>query len=237
MSRVTLTYIDPQHDDEFGKGGGFVVSHRKGIKLNTSEMMPSVDARLLTQDILEHWDHKTTNSYCQELIALGSALAHRKQDFYNGMGAFGFHSEIGQQLYCLLDDARHIKLPSSANESISELLAGHWEDTLHFVQDEYQVSLHTADKRALRAVAYRFLSRGYNHAEEINKRLKSNYAFGRLFDEMKINLDDLKRLDLYQGQKVNVAYSFSDCTIKLTTEVDIYDKDYENVIGTVWRAL
>lgn len=205
MQKVTLTYTEkcPNTGES-----GWIVSRRNNNTLDTGPMFASSSASTLTHDILEHWDWRQTNPNLQELVAMGSTLAHRPQDFYNRMGYWGLPSEVATQLSCLEDF--EVKLPTSRSDSVREDLIEAWPQIVAELQRDYEI---TGDAK-LRKIAYAHMSRGYNHVLRVDKMSGVYYGFGRLFDKMVDTIDrELKYFDSFDGAQANVHYSFRHCTV------------------------
>jgi hypothetical protein len=214
MQTVTLQYTES--DDEMGNEGYNIVRRGKHT-ISTEGISATLDARLLTHDVLEHWDFRQEQVNLQEIVALGTTLAHRESDFindYTGDNSFGY--ELASQLYYMLEtgvNLNYLKMPRSSNEIVHEYLNEHWKDTLETVDLEYAHI--PTNARKLKAVAYRFLARGYNHVKGIEARY-GDYAFSNMFYDMQHVLEQgLKHADRWEGRELKLRYSFAKREISL----------------------
>ena len=163
MQSVILRYTESC--EQLGEPGYYAVK-RNSHSLDCSAMFASQNVRTLAHDILEHWDYRQTDMNLQELVAIGSIFAHREKDFYNMIGNYFFASEVAQQLYYV--DFYPNKLPKSANEVVRDEVNYYWDDVKQNFLSEFDEPMRNS--RQLKSVAYRYLSRGYNHVMGINCR-------------------------------------------------------------------
>lgn len=221
MQTVTLRYTES--DPELGTPGWNVIRRGKHY-LDISEIYASESSKLLAHDILEHWDFRQRNMNLQELVALGSILAHREGDFTNHYtGDSWFSYEIAAQLYYSKSNGNYnVKLPRSSSSCVKKTLDEAWQDVLKSLKSEFEYT--PTNSRKLRCIAYRFISRGYNHVKEINKRCDSQYRFNAVFDDVKYVLEQgLKRVDKSAGCEVRLNYSFTTCKVELFQSLGFED--------------
>lgn len=220
MQTVTLRYTES--DPEYGIPGWNVVK-RGNQSLDISEIQASEDSRLLAHDILEHWDFRQIDANLQELVALGSTLAHRENDFINHYTGYNsFASEVARHLYYFDFDGNDFKLPRSSSTVVKDTLDESWQDILKTLADEFEYV--PTNSRKLKSIAYRFLSRGYNHVNEIDKRCNSSYRFNSVFEDMKDVLKSgLKYVDKWEDTEVNLKYSFTKRKVELFQSFEIED--------------
>jgi hypothetical protein len=165
-------------------------------------MFAATEALTLAHDILEHWDHAQKDPNLQELVAMGSILAHREHDFYNKMGDFTLGSEIADQLRCLASYPQ--KLPK-INPEVSDTVREAWPS----VVSELAGWDITEGLETLFDIACAYMSRGYRHVETINIRTGAYYGFNTLWATMLDALDTgLRYTEPYDGCRLNVSYSF-----------------------------
>jgi hypothetical protein len=222
---------------------GYNIVKRNNKNLSYEGMYASEDKRLLTHDVLEHWDFNQNDGNLQELVAIGSILAHREEDFINNFTCKNsFAWEVAEQLYYALDniDINRIKLPRSSNEYVSEYLSIKWNEVLRYWEEERQEAKPT-NTRKIKAIAYHFLSRGYNHVKGINRRY-GHFAFNSMFYDMQSVLEQgLKRVDAYEGSLVKLSYSFAqhDCYLsQVLYNIDEYgyETPYTEILSTMASA-
>jgi hypothetical protein len=230
MQSVILRYTESC--EQLGEAG-YQVVRRNSHSLDCAAMFASQNARTLAHDILEHWDYRQTDMNLQELVAIGSTFAHRQADFYNMMGNYFFASEVAEQLYYVgfVPD----KLPRSANDTVKDEIDYYWKDVKQHFMDEYREPMQNS--RQLKSVAYRYLSRGYNHVMGINCRYGIG-SFSRMFYEMTEVLErGLKYVDTFEGAELKLEYSFKNSRIVLSQNVETFDdndnlKVYREVLAT-----
>jgi hypothetical protein len=72
----------------------------------------------------------------------------------------------------------------------------------------------------MKALAYRFISRGYNHAKKIG-----SYYFDRAYYELDLSISEfIKYPDFYEGEMVNVYYNLKKCEVVIKREELNYDE-------------
>jgi hypothetical protein len=222
MQHVTLRYTES--DQETGNEGYHIVGRGKQC-ISTEGIFASTNPQILTHDILEHWDYQQNNVNLQEIVALGSTLAHRENDFINDYtGHNSFVWVLGSQLYGLLehgDNLERLKMPRSSNEFVHDYLNDHWKNTLKFMCDEYECN--PTNTRKLKALTYHYLSRGYNHVEGLDARCGC-FVFSNLWYDMQQVLDEgLRCVDPWEGKEIKLSYSFAQRAIKLSHTYEDYD--------------
>jgi hypothetical protein len=224
MQTVTLRYTES--DSEMGNEGYHIVK-RGNYHISTESMFASMDAQLLTHDVIEHWDFKQKQANLQEIVALGTILAHREDDFINDYtGNNSFCYELGSQLHHILEkevNLNHLKMARSSNEIVHEYLNDHWKDTLETMDLEYADI--PANARKLKAVAYRFLARGYNHVNGVESRHGDNVFSNMFYDMQKVLEEGLKHADPWEGKELKLRYSFAQREISLSHTYETED-DY-----------
>jgi hypothetical protein len=145
------------------------------------------------------------------------------------MGTYLFDYEVGSQLYYLAENygVSAPRLNRSASVDVKDELDSEWENTLEFMKGEYEYE--PTNSRKLKAIAYRYLSRGYNHVESINRR-HGNHAFNKLFVAMKDCIDSgLKYIDAYDGYQVRVSYSFAKQLVTVSHQAFGFDDNDQQI--------
>jgi hypothetical protein len=206
MTVVKLRYTDR---DSLGNNG-FQLYRRNGNLQDYSSFDASLSSKLLSHDILDHC-LSVSHPNAQELTALGAILAYRDHDFYNLRGDDGFYSEVVLQLengyYTNLEK---IKLPYSASYAVKERIEEVWES----IAKEYYEGTGQRCSKRMKTIAYRFLSRGFNHVEKIGR-----YYFDRMYYELYHSLEEfIKRNDFYQREKVTICYTLKKSEVVIKRE-------------------
>ena len=207
MTVVKLRYTD---SDSQGNNG-FQVYKRNNKLQDYTSFDASLDSKLLSHDILDHCLTSFSHPNAQELTALGVILAYRDHDFYNLRGDDGFYSEVSRQLsngyYTNLERE---KLPYSASDAVKERIEEVWTE----IAKAYYESTDQKCSKRMKALAYRFLSRGFNHVEKIGR-----YYFDRMYYELDHSLEEfIKRNDFYQGEKVTICYTLKKSEVVIKRE-------------------
>jgi hypothetical protein len=207
MTVVKLRYTDS--DSQGNKG--FQVWMRNSKIQDYPSFDASLNSKLLAHDILDHCLTSVEHPNAQELTALGVILAYRDHDFYNRRGDDNFYSEVSLQLSNgYYTDLESVKLPYSASDAVKERLEDSWEE----IAREYCESLDQKCSKRMKAIAYRFMSRGYNHVEKIGQ-----YYFDRMYYELDHSLEEfIKRNDFYQGEKVTIFYTLKKSEVVIKRE-------------------
>jgi len=225
MQSVTLTYTDSDYQSV---SNGWLITHRGNHKLDCDEMYASTNGKQLVHDVLEHWDFRQTNMNLQELVALGSIYAHRSGDFYNSYtGGNSLPDTIAEQLAALERDdmIECTALPYSRNEQILSEVESLWDEIVHSARVNEDIVF--SNPRKARAIAHRFMSRGYNHVTGIGVRNNHDFLFNNMFYNMIEVLDDgLMRVDCFNGMTVKLSYSFAQESIVLSQQIEYYDDNY-----------
>ena len=193
---------------------GFVISERAGKPVGYTGMYVTTDGSLLAHDVLEHWDSATIQHNMNELVALGTMLHAREDAFYSRRGDNGFPYDVAEQLYYYYNP-HYMKVPTSSNSYVKAYLDDHWEDVCNVYESEFDEPL--PNKRHSKMLAYRFLSRGYNHSAGLQKRgqhLGLTYSVLKdWFDEIMGDLEEaasssgLNEFKLNVNSKKNIAMS------------------------------
>jgi hypothetical protein len=196
MTVVKLRYTE---SDSLGSNG-FQVYKRNSKLQDYASFYASLSSKLLAHDILDHCLTSVSHPNAQELTALGVILAYRDHDFYNLRGDDGFYSEVALQLengyYTGLEQER---LPYSSSDAVKVRIKNSWEE----IAKEYYERTDQKCSKRMKALAYRFISRGYNHAKKIGR-----YYFDRMYYELDHSLEEfINRNDFYQGEKVTICYT------------------------------
>lgn len=228
--------LERRYDNEFGIDG-FIVTERNGKRLNTQDFMSASEGRLLAHDIVEHWGG-SEHGNLEELVALGSIFQHRQYDFYNQYsGAYSFPDEVAQQLYYYQNSMpNYIKHTKCSSEVIKDELDEIWPEIWAFFESNYDER--PLDKRHLKMVAYRYLSKGYNHSAWMRNRYRIDlgYAYIALrgwFDRIMRDLVEYS----WEGAEysLNVNYGQRSASIKLTNEYGYDEEDfYAHEESTKW---
>jgi hypothetical protein len=213
MTVVKLRYTE---SDSFGSNG-FQVYKRNSKLQDYASFYASLSSKLLAHDILDHCLTSVSHPNAQELTALGVILAYRDHDFYNLRGDDGFYSEVALQLENgYYTDLEREKLPYSASDAVKERLKDSWEE----IAREYHESTDQKCSKRMKALAYRFMSRGYNHVEKIGR-----YYFDRMYYELDLSITEfIKYPDFYEGEMVNVYYNLNKCEVVIKREELNYDE-------------
>jgi hypothetical protein len=207
-----MTIVKLRYTDRDSQGNnGFQVYKRNNKLQDYTSFDASLDSKLLSHDILDHCLTSVSHSNAQELTALGVILAYRDHDFYSLGGDDGFYSEVSRQLsngyYTNLERE---KLPYSASDAVKERIEDSWEE----IAREYYESIDQKCSKRMKAIAYRFLSRGFNHVEKIG-----SYYFERMYYELDLSLEEfIKRNDFYQGEKVTICYTLKKSEVVIKKE-------------------
>ena len=168
------------------------------------------NSKLLSHDILDHCLTSIEHPNAQELTALGVILAYRDHDFYNLMGDDNFYSEVSLQLSNgYYTDLEKVKLPYSASDAVKERIEEVWTE----IAKAYYESTDQKCSKRMKAIAYRFLSRGFNHVEKIGQ-----YYFDRMYYELKHSLAEFIKRDFYEGEMVNVHYTLKKSEVVIKRE-------------------
>lgn len=172
MKRLLTLAYNTDYDTE-----GFIVSS-EGAPNNA--FSPSTHSKTLAHDLLEHAEPAHYNPHCDELMALGAVLCHRDDAFYNAYGKDGFADDVANQLYMLVESEAYldVELPTSSSSEVKERLDYAWEDILDMLT--YELNGAPFNKRRLKALAYRYLSKGYNRIRGLELRYRICYRV--LFD-------------------------------------------------------
>lgn len=180
MKRL-LTYVDSgRYDNE-----GFIVSFN-GL-LNT-DFSPTIASKALAHDLLEHTEgFHYDNPHCDELMALGAILRHRDDAFYNYYGKDGFVADVANQLYMLTESEAYldVALPTSSSSEVKERIDYAWKDILDLLKFELDDA--PFNTRRLKALAYRYMSKGYNRIQGLE--LRYHICYRVLFDLVEEMLD------------------------------------------------
>lgn len=176
MKRL-LTYVDSGRY-------GFIVSS-DGL-LNT-DFTPTIASKTLAHDLLEHTEGFHDNPHCDELMALGAVLCHRDDTFYNAYGKDGFADDVANQLYMLVESEAYldVALPTSSSKDVRERLDYAWEEILDLLK--FELNDAPFNKRRLKALAYRYMSKGYNRIQGLE--LRYHICYRVLFDLVEDMLD------------------------------------------------
>jgi hypothetical protein len=207
-----MTIVKLRYTDRDSQGNnGFQVYKRNNKLQDYTSFDASLDSKLLSHDILDHCLTSVNHPNAQELTALGVILAYRDHDFYNLRGGDGFYSEVALQLengyYTGLEK---VKLPYSASDAVKERIEDSWEE----IAREYYESIDQRCSKRMKAIAYRFLSRGFNHVEKIGQ-----YYFDRMYYELDHSLEEfIKYHDFYQGEKVTICYTLKKSEVVIKRE-------------------
>jgi hypothetical protein len=209
MTIVKLRYTDS--DSQGNKG--FQVYRRNSKLQDYASFDASLNSKLLAHDILDHCLTSIEHPNAQELTALGVILAYRGHDFYNLRGDDGFYSEVALQLengyYTGLEQER---LPYSASDAVKNRIEDSWEE----IAREYYESIDQKCSKRMKALAYRFMSRGYNHVEKVGR-----YYFDRMYYELDLSITEvIKYPDFYEGEMVNVYYNLKKSEVVIKRELN-----------------
>ena len=207
MTVVKLRYTE----NDLQGNKGFQVYKRNNVSQDYTSFDASLDTNLLAHDILDHCLTSVEHPNAQELTALGAILAYRDHDFYTSRGYDGFYSEVSRQLsngyYTNLERE---KLPYSASDAVKERIEEVWTE----IAKAYYESTDQKCSKRMKALAYRFLSRGFNHVEKIGR-----YYFDRMYYELDHSLEEfIKRNDFYQGEKVTICYTLKKSEVVIKRE-------------------
>jgi hypothetical protein len=207
MTVVKLRYTES--DSQGNKG--FQVYKRNSSLQDYASFDASLYTRLLSHDILDHCLTSIEHPNAQELTALGVILAYRDHDFYNRMGDDNFYNEVSLQLSNgYYTDLERVKVPYSASDAVKERLEEAWEE----IARDYYNSIGQKCSKRMKALAYRFISRGYNHAKKIG-----SYYFDRMYYELDHSLAEfIKRNDFYQGEKITICYALKKSEVVIKRE-------------------
>ncbi len=212
MTVVKLRYTE--RDSQ--KSKGFQVYKRNSNLQDYASFDASLNSKLLAHDILDHCFTSVEHPNAQELTALGVILAYRDHDFYNFRGGDGFYSAVSSQLIngCYYDLEKE-KLPVSASYAVKERLDDSWEE----IAKEYYESTGQKCSKRMKTIAYRFMSRGYNHVEKIG-----SYYFDRMYYELDLSISEfIKYHEFYEGEMINVYYNLKSIEVVIKREELKYD--------------
>ena len=207
-----MTVVKLRYTDRDSQGNnGFQVYKRNNVSQDYTSFDASLSSKLLSHDILDHCLTSVEHPNAQELTALGVILAYRDHDFYNLRGDDGFYSEVALQLESgYYTDLEKVKLPYSASDAVKERLEDSWEE----IAREYYESTDQKCSKRMKAIAYRFMSRGYNHAKKIG-----SYHFDRMYYELDLSITEfIKYHDFYEGEMVNVYYNLKKSEVVIKRE-------------------
>jgi hypothetical protein len=138
-------------------------------------------------------------------------LAYRDHDFYNLRGGDNFYSDVSRQLSNgYYTDLEKVKLPYSASDVVKERIEDSWEE----IAREYYEGTDQKCSKRMKAIAYRFMSRGYNHVEKIG-----SYYFDRMYYELDLSITEfIKYHDFYEGEKVTICYTLKKSEVVIKRE-------------------
>jgi hypothetical protein len=207
MTIVKLRYTE--NDSQGNKG--FQVYKRNSKLQDYVSFDASLNSKLLAHDILDHCLTSIEHPNAQELTALGVILAYRDHTFYNLRGDDGFYSEVALQLENgYYTDLEREKLPYSASDAVKERIADSWSS---IAREYYERTDQKCSKR-MKALVYRFMSRGYNHAKKIG-----SYHFDRMYYNLDHSLAEfINYPDFYQGEKVTICYTLKKSEVVIKRE-------------------
>jgi hypothetical protein len=207
MSIVKLRYTE----NDYQGNKGFQVYRRNGNLLDYASFDASLYSKLLVHDILEHCLTSVSHPNAQELTALGVTLAYRDHDFYNLRGDDVFYSEVVLQLENgYYTDLEKEKLPYSASDAVKERIEDSWEE----IAREYYARTDQKCSKRMKALAYRFMSKGYNHAKKIG-----SYYFDRMYYELDLSITEfIKHDDFYEGEKITIYYTLKKSEVVIKRE-------------------
>ena len=220
------------------------------IVLNTSSPEAiNLTVRMLAHDALEHvgLGTLTSNPYAEELVAQGTTMYHRREDFYNGFGTDGLGSEVIEHLLGLIDGDTYSEVMQSFNEAyqekpiyykgeVYEELKCAWDDILQHVRHNCQnprlktcILEEDISKHRLLRLTSAWMSVGYVRAQRIDNKY-GNYSFSYGWSRLKQVLEESSHAIadmVYTGYYPDLLLSVDFKERMATVKIDVSDLDDE----------
>jgi len=215
--KFRLTY---REDTELG-GYGWVVKERDNEYFQTAQVESDNYSRLLVHDMVEHLG--TDYDPCSdEIVAIGSTLFIREQDFYNRYtGKFNLRYEIADMLRGLYEENLKLHQCGSYSPEVSSIFTqDEYLETIKALKDEISEdnTISGLKNKFPRKDIIALLSKGYNRQMGIATKYDVDMEW--LFSRVRSTVESaINMIDFPEYQDVIISFNYA------TKIVSYYVKD------------